>query len=53
MEERLQNAPTFKRSLKLYHLTILGVAYMTPMIVYGIYGVIAATSHGQPAGAGL
>ncbi|HML37520.1 MAG TPA: APC family permease [Bacillota bacterium] len=51
MEERLQNAPTFKRSLKLYHLTILGVAYMTPMIVYGIYGVIAATSHGQPAGA--
>lgn len=51
MEEQLQSASTFKRSLKLYHLTILGVAYMTPMIVYGIYGVIAATSHGQPAGA--
>ncbi|MDD4564910.1 MAG: APC family permease [Eubacteriales bacterium] len=51
MKEQLQSAPTFKRSLKLYHLTILGVAYMTPMIVYGIYGVIAATSHGQPAGA--
>ncbi|MDR1042851.1 MAG: APC family permease [Clostridiales Family XIII bacterium] len=51
MEAQLQSATTFKRSLKLYHLTILGVAYMTPMIVYGIYGVIAATSQGQPAGA--
>ncbi|MDR1322454.1 MAG: APC family permease [Gracilibacteraceae bacterium] len=51
MEAQLQSPTTFKRSLKLYHLTILGVAYMTPMIVYGIYGVIAATSHGQPAGA--
>ena len=51
MEAQSNNAPTFKRSLKLYHLTILGVAYMTPMIVYGIYGVIAQTSKGQPAGA--
>lgn len=51
MDSNLQNAPTLKRSLKLYHLTILGVAYMTPMIVYGMYGVIAAASHGQPAGA--
>lgn len=51
MDSQLQNAPTFKRSLKLYHLTILGVAYMTPMIVYGMYGVIAVTSHGQAAGA--
>ncbi len=51
MEGQLQSAPTLKRSLRLYHLTILGVAYMTPMIVYGIYGIIAATSKGQPAGA--
>lgn len=51
MEAQLQNGQVFKRTLKLRHLTILGVAYMTPMIVYGIYGVIAATSYGQPAGA--
>jgi amino acid transporter len=51
MEAQPQGALTFKRSLKLYHLTILGVAYMTPMIVYGMYGVVAATSHGQAAGA--
>jgi amino acid transporter len=51
METQLNSTPALKRSLKLHHLTILGVAYMTPMIVYGIYGVIATTSQGQPAGA--
>ena len=51
MNSQTSNAPIFKRSLKLYHLTILGVAYMTPMIVYGIYGVIAVESRGQAAGA--
>ncbi len=51
MKEQLQGSGGFKRKLKLRHLTILGVAYMTPMIAYGIYGVIAAVSHGQPSGA--
>jgi len=44
---------TYKRSLKLYHLTMLGLGYLAPMIVYGIYGVIASSSNGTEAGAYL
>lgn len=41
----------FKRTLKLHHLTLFGLAYLAPMIVYGIYGVISETTHGVEAGA--
>lgn len=51
MEERIQSAQGFRRTLKLYHLTLFGLAYLTPMIVYGIYGVISTTTHGVEAGA--
>ncbi|MBX4266002.1 APC family permease [Clostridium estertheticum] len=43
----------FKRTLKLHHLTLFGLAYLAPMIVYGIYGVISETTHGVEAGAYL
>lgn len=43
----------FKRTLKLHHLTLFGLAYMAPMIVYGIYGVISESTHGVEAGAYL
>jgi amino acid transporter len=43
----------FKRSLKLYHLTLFGLAYLAPMIVYGIYGVVSTETHGVEAGAYL
>jgi putrescine importer len=41
----------FKRSLKLRHLTLFGLAYLAPMIVYGIYGVISQATHGVETGA--
>ncbi|MBU3170970.1 APC family permease [Clostridium estertheticum] len=43
----------FKRTLKLHHLTLFGLAYLAPMIVYGIYGVISETTHGVESGAYL
>ncbi len=32
---------SLKRTMKLHHLVIFGVAFLTPMIAYTIYGVIA------------
>jgi len=54
MEEQNQGSQqVFKRTLKLRHLTLFGLAYLAPMIVYGIYGVISETTHGVEAGAYL
>jgi putrescine importer len=44
---------TFKRTLKLFHLVLFGLAYLAPMIVYGIYGTIVQTTHGLGASAYL
>ena len=41
---------SLKRTMKLHHLVIFGVAFLTPMIAYTIYGVIATTSHGVEYG---
>ena len=41
---------TLKRTMKLHHLVIFGVALLTPMIAYTIYGVIATASHGVESG---
>ena len=41
---------TLKRTMKLHHLVIFGVAFLTPMIAYTIYGVIATSSHGVESG---
>ena len=41
---------TLKRTMKLHHLVIFGVAFLTPMIAYTIYGVIATASHGVDSG---
>ena len=51
MGEQIQSKQGFKRTLKLYHLTLFGLAYLTPMIVYGIYGIISTETHGVEAGA--
>lgn len=40
--KRNQAVPT----LKLSHIVLFGLAYMTPMIVFGIYGLLAETTHG-------
>ena len=37
--------------MKLRHLVIFGIAFLTPMIAYTIYGVIATASHGVESGA--
>lgn len=42
---------TLKRTMKLRHLVIFGVAFLTPMIAYTIYGVISTASHGVESGA--
>lgn len=42
-------APTLNRSLGLRSLVLFGLAYLTPMIVLGIFGVIASVSEGASA----
>lgn len=37
---------SLKRTLTLTPLVLFGLAYMTPMIVFGIYGVLAETTNG-------
>ncbi|MFZ4452385.1 APC family permease [Salibacterium aidingense] len=37
---------TLKRTLTLYQVVLFGLAYMTPMIVFGTYGVLADTTKG-------
>ena len=39
-------APTLARSLTLRSVVVFGLAYMTPIIVLGTYGVVADTTHG-------
>ena len=42
-------APTLARTLRLPSLVLLGLAYMTPLIVLGIFGVVAETTSGASA----
>lgn len=42
-----------ERSLGLFSLILFGLAYMTPMIVFGTYGVLHEESGGQVAGSYL
>lgn len=44
-------APTLTRTLKLPSLVLFGLAYLTPLIVLGTFGVIASESGGASAGA--
>ncbi|MFJ3820889.1 APC family permease [Streptomyces nodosus] len=39
-------APTLTRSLTLRSVVLFGLAYMTPIIVLGTYGVVADSTHG-------
>lgn len=42
----MQEKITLKRSLTLYQVVLFGLAYMTPMIVFGTYGILAETTNG-------
>jgi len=46
-------APTLKRALGLRSLVLFGLAYMTPLIVLGIFGVVAQTTGGASSSAYL
>ncbi|MGV0813108.1 APC family permease [Mycolicibacterium boenickei] len=45
--------PTLVRALGLRSLVLFGLAYMTPLIVLGIFGVVASTTAGASASAYL
>lgn len=45
--------PTLTRTLRLPSLVLFGLAYMTPLIVLGIFGVVAETTGGASASAYL
>lgn len=45
------NKPTLEKTLGLRGVVLFGLAYMTPIIVLGIFGVIAVASDGASAGA--
>ncbi|CAG8998667.1 MAG: Putrescine importer PuuP [Candidatus Celerinatantimonas neptuna] len=47
----MENSTSFKRVLSLPHLILFGLAYMAPMIVFGIYGLIAQTTDGMSTSA--
>ena len=47
------STPTLSRSLGLTSLVLFGLAYMTPLIVLGIFGVVAETTGGASAAAYL
>ena len=38
--------PELKRTMGLRSVVLFGLAYMTPIIALGTFGVIAAASHG-------
>jgi amino acid transporter len=42
-----------ERSLTLFHLVLFGLAYLAPMIVFGIYGTVAQATKGLEASAYL
>ncbi|NRD77736.1 APC family permease [Bacillus sp. BRMEA1] len=44
---------SLERSLTLSHLVLFGLAYLAPMIVFGIYGTVAQVTHGLEASAYL
>ncbi len=41
-----EQAPTLERTLGLGSVVLIGLAYMTPLIVLGTYGVVADLSNG-------
>ncbi len=41
-----QSTQSLKRTLTLMPIVLFGLAYMTPMIVFGIYGVLAEATEG-------
>jgi amino acid transporter len=51
--QRSEHHATLQKTVGLYSVTLFGLAYMTPIIVLGIFGVIAEKSQGGSAGSYL
>ncbi|MFM2485965.1 APC family permease [Celerinatantimonas yamalensis] len=47
----MENSTALRRVLTLPHLVLFGLAYMAPMIVFGIYGLVAQTTEGMSTSA--
>lgn len=43
----MENRGSLKRSLKLWHVVMLGVAYMTPMVVFDTFGIVSEMTQGH------
>ncbi|ERI03905.1 APC family permease [Aneurinibacillus aneurinilyticus] len=41
------NKPTLKRSLKPWHVVMLGLGYMTPMVVFDTFGIASGETNGH------
>ncbi|GED16988.1 APC family permease [Aneurinibacillus migulanus] len=41
------NKPTLKRSLKPWHVVMLGLGYMTPMVVFDTFGIASGETDGH------
>jgi putrescine importer len=43
----MEKAVTLKRSLKLWHIVLMGVGYMTPMVVFDTFGIASEETGGH------
>lgn len=43
----LEQTPSLRRSLKLWHVVVLGLGYLTPMTVFDTYGIVTEETHGH------
>lgn len=49
--ETLNNQTELKRSLKLWHIVVIGLGYMAPMAVFDTYGIVSEVTEGHVPGA--
>lgn len=43
----MENGVQLKRSLKLWQVVIMGLAYMTPMVVFDTFGIVSGETNGH------
>lgn len=43
----MENGVKLKRSLKLWQVVIMGLAYMTPMVVFDTFGIVSGETNGH------
>ncbi|WP_317851439.1 APC family permease [Neobacillus bataviensis] len=43
----MENGVKLKRSLKLWQIVIMGLAYMTPMVVFDTFGIVSGVTNGH------